>query len=97
MLLRAHLAWPCSPPGLGATARSASFNLPSVAAEEEVQGKMPPIKVKFEIPYFTVSGLQVGCGAAGGAQRAEGQGSDCRWGTAAHAGRRAGQRLWAFG
>jgi hypothetical protein len=23
---------------------------------------MPPIKVKFEIPYFTVSGLQVGLG-----------------------------------
>lgn len=35
------------------------FNLPSVEAEEEVHGKMPPIKVKFEIPYFTVSGMQV--------------------------------------
>lgn len=23
---------------------------------------MPPIKVKFEIPYFTVSGMQVGPG-----------------------------------
>ncbi|KAI8475358.1 MAG: Mu1-adaptin [Monoraphidium minutum] len=36
-----------------------NFNLPSVEAEEEVKGRMPPIKVKFEIPYFTVSGLQV--------------------------------------
>lgn len=35
------------------------FNLPSVAAEEDTKGKMPPIKVKFEIPYFTVSGVQV--------------------------------------
>lgn len=35
------------------------FNLPSVEAEEETRGKMPPIKVKFEIPYFTVSGIQV--------------------------------------
>jgi hypothetical protein len=36
------------------------FNLPSVAAEDDNQGKMPPIKVKFEIPYYTVSGIQVG-------------------------------------
>ncbi|KAF6250703.1 Mu1-adaptin [Scenedesmus sp. NREL 46B-D3] len=35
------------------------FNLPSVEAEEERHSKMPPIKVKFEIPYFTVSGMQV--------------------------------------
>ncbi|KAL6756488.1 Mu1-adaptin [Haematococcus lacustris] len=35
------------------------FNLPSVDAEDDVKGKMPPIKVKFEIPYFTVSGIQV--------------------------------------
>jgi AP-1 complex subunit mu len=35
------------------------FGLPSVAAEEESKGRMPPIKVKFEIPYFTVSGIQV--------------------------------------
>eukprot|EP00878_Enallax_costatus_P006002 GHUV01006295.1.p1 GENE.GHUV01006295.1~~GHUV01006295.1.p1 ORF type:complete len:426 (+),score=101.02 GHUV01006295.1:297-1574(+) len=35
------------------------FNLPSVEAEEETHSKMPPIKVKFEIPYFTVSGMQV--------------------------------------
>lgn len=35
------------------------FNLPSVAAEDDNKGKMPPIKVKFEIPYFTVSGAQV--------------------------------------
>ncbi|XP_031569369.1 AP-1 complex subunit mu-1-like [Actinia tenebrosa] len=35
----------------------AHFNLPSVEAEES-QGR-PPIKLKFEIPYFTVSGIQV--------------------------------------
>lgn len=35
------------------------FALPSVAAEEETQGRMPPIRVTFEIPYFTVSGIQV--------------------------------------
>ena len=35
----------------------AHFGLPSVEAEED-EGK-PPIKVKFEIPYFTVSGIQV--------------------------------------
>jgi hypothetical protein len=37
----------------------AKFSLPSVAAEEEQQGRMPPIRVNFEIPYFTVSGIQV--------------------------------------
>jgi hypothetical protein len=35
----------------------AHFGLPSVEAEED-EGR-PPIKVKFEIPYFTVSGIQV--------------------------------------
>lgn len=35
------------------------FSLPSVAAEEEQQGRMPPIRVKFEVPYYTVSGIQV--------------------------------------
>lgn len=35
------------------------FGLPSVEAEEEAQGRMPPIRVAFEIPYFTVSGIQV--------------------------------------
>lgn len=34
------------------------FGLPSVAAEEEPHGRMPPIRVTFEIPYFTVSGIQ---------------------------------------
>jgi AP-1 complex subunit mu len=37
------------------------FGLPSVAAEEESHGRMPPIRVTFEIPYFTVSGIQVRC------------------------------------
>lgn len=35
----------------------AHFGLPSVE-KEEVEGR-PPIGVKFEIPYFTVSGIQV--------------------------------------
>jgi len=35
----------------------AHFRLPSVDSEVD-QGR-PPIKVKFEIPYFTVSGIQV--------------------------------------
>eukprot|EP01024_Parvocaulis_polyphysoides_P007137 TRINITY_DN12146_c1_g1_i1.p1 TRINITY_DN12146_c1_g1~~TRINITY_DN12146_c1_g1_i1.p1 ORF type:complete len:428 (+),score=68.88 TRINITY_DN12146_c1_g1_i1:242-1525(+) len=35
------------------------FGLPSVEAEEAAVGRMPPIKVKFEIPYYTVSGIQV--------------------------------------
>uniref|UniRef100_A0A915BQN5 MHD domain-containing protein n=1 Tax=Parascaris univalens TaxID=6257 RepID=A0A915BQN5_PARUN len=34
----------------------AHFNLPSVQSED-VEGK-PPMKVKFEIPYFTTSGIQ---------------------------------------
>ena len=42
----------------------AKFSLPSVAAEEEPHGRMPPIRVAFEIPYFTVSGIQVGTVAA---------------------------------
>ncbi|CAB3410896.1 unnamed protein product [Caenorhabditis bovis] len=36
---------------------TAHFSLPSVASEES-EGR-PPIKVKFEIPYFTTSGIQV--------------------------------------
>ena len=35
----------------------AHFGLPSVVAEE-VDGR-PPINVRFEIPYFTTSGIQV--------------------------------------
>ena len=35
----------------------AHFGLPSVESEE-TEGK-PPIHVKFEIPYFTTSGIQV--------------------------------------
>lgn len=37
----------------------AHFGLPSVE-NDEMEGK-PPITVKFEIPYFTVSGIQVMC------------------------------------
>jgi AP-1 complex subunit mu len=37
----------------------AKFGLPSVAAEDEQTGRMPPIRVNYEIPYFTVSGIQV--------------------------------------
>lgn len=35
----------------------AHFGLPSVLAET-LEGR-PPIHVRFEIPYFTVSGIQV--------------------------------------
>ena len=37
----------------------AHFGLPSVKGESEVDHKRAPITVKFEIPYFTVSGIQV--------------------------------------
>lgn len=40
----------------------AHFGLPSVEAEDK-EGK-PPISVKFEIPYFTTSGIQVRGGGA---------------------------------
>ena len=36
----------------------AHFGLPSVSNEEDKKDR-PPITVKFEIPYFTVSGIQV--------------------------------------
>lgn len=36
----------------------AHFQLPSVQSED-LEAK-PPIQVKFEIPYFTTSGIQVG-------------------------------------
>lgn len=36
----------------------AHFGLPSVQAADETERK-PPIGIKFEIPYFTVSGIQV--------------------------------------
>ncbi|KMZ70097.1 AP-1 complex subunit mu [Zostera marina] len=37
----------------------ADFSLPSVTAEEVVPEKKAPIRIKFEIPYFTVSGIQI--------------------------------------
>jgi hypothetical protein len=37
----------------------AKFSLPSVASTDDQAAKKPPIQVKFEIPYFTVSGVQV--------------------------------------
>jgi AP-1 complex subunit mu len=37
----------------------AEFSLPSVTSEEATPEKKAPIRVKFEIPYFTVSGIQV--------------------------------------
>lgn len=36
----------------------AHFGLPSITSEE-AESWRAPIEVKFEIPYFTVSGLQV--------------------------------------
>lgn len=43
----------------------AHFGLPSVEAEDK-EGK-PPISVKFEIPYFTTSGIQARATRAAGA------------------------------
>lgn len=37
----------------------ASFGLPSIESTSSDVDCRPPISVKFEIPYFTVSGLQV--------------------------------------
>lgn len=37
----------------------AEFRLPSIKAEEAAPERKAPISVKFEIPYFTVSGIQV--------------------------------------
>lgn len=37
----------------------AEFCLPSITAEEGAPERKAPIRVKFEIPYFTVSGIQV--------------------------------------
>ena len=37
----------------------AEFNLPSITDEEAAPERKAPIRVKFEIPYFTVSGIQV--------------------------------------
>ncbi|KAJ0506969.1 putative clathrin adaptor, mu subunit, Longin-like domain superfamily, AP complex, mu/sigma subunit [Helianthus annuus] len=37
----------------------AEFNLPSITAEEALPERKAPIRVKFEIPYFTISGIQV--------------------------------------
>lgn len=41
---------------------SAEFRLPSITCEETAPDRKAPIRVQFEIPYFTVSGIQVlGC------------------------------------
>lgn len=45
----------------------AHFGLPSVEAEDK-EGK-PPISVKFEIPYFTTSGIQVRARVCGGPEQ----------------------------
>lgn len=37
----------------------AEFKLPSIISEEESADRKAPISLKFEIPYFTVSGIQV--------------------------------------
>ncbi|KAK6160211.1 hypothetical protein DH2020_003592 [Rehmannia glutinosa] len=37
----------------------AEFSLPSITSEESGPERKAPIRVKFEIPYFTVSGIQV--------------------------------------
>ena len=35
----------------------ASFGFPSVEAEERAKYSRVPIQIRFEIPYFTVSGV----------------------------------------
>jgi len=53
-----HIVWTIkSFPGGKDFSMRAQMSLPSVQAEDE-EGK-PPIQVRFEIPYFTVSGIQV--------------------------------------
>uniref|UniRef100_A0A0A9CPT9 MHD domain-containing protein n=1 Tax=Arundo donax TaxID=35708 RepID=A0A0A9CPT9_ARUDO len=37
----------------------AEFSLPSITSEEATAERKAPIRVKFEIPYFTVSGIHV--------------------------------------
>lgn len=37
----------------------AEFSLPSITSEDATPDRKAPIRVKFEIPYFTVSGIQV--------------------------------------
>lgn len=37
----------------------AEFRLPSITDEDATPERKAPIRVKFEIPYFTVSGIQV--------------------------------------
>lgn len=37
----------------------AEFGLPSLSAESGTAKQQPPMTVQFEIPYFTVSGIQV--------------------------------------
>lgn len=37
----------------------AEFRLPSITSEEATPERKAPIRVTFEIPYFTVSGIQV--------------------------------------
>ena len=37
----------------------AQFSLPSIAAKESIPEKKAPIWVNFEIPYFTISRIQV--------------------------------------
>ncbi len=48
-------------PGGKEVSMRAKFNLPSVAAalDDDTGRKKPPITVKYEIPYYTVSGVQV--------------------------------------
>jgi AP-1 complex subunit mu len=50
-----------SVPGEKVVEMRAKFSLPSVSALEDdgPRQKKPPVMVKFEVPYFTVSGVQV--------------------------------------
>lgn len=49
-------------PGKKEYSMKAQFGLPSISGEDDAWSNnksKPPIRVRFEIPYFTVSGIQV--------------------------------------
>ena len=46
-------------PGQKEYTMKASFSLPSIASKERDKFIRQPISIQFEIPYFTVSGINV--------------------------------------
>jgi len=59
-LMRAHFGLPSTAGGMSfPQANFATFSVPHFLLPEDQMQAKPPITVKFEIPYFTVSGIQV--------------------------------------